>query len=104
MLKEVNQNREPIDVNAIVSMFDCFAIKYMSADKECIVIMEEKHRLADGTVLYTAYYEDGEVDIVCANVNDTFAERFNCYLNYADGVVYACEIVNVECNVEYRIW
>lgn len=104
MLKEVNQNREPIDVNAIVSMFDCFAIKYMSADKECIVIMEEKHRLADGTVFYTAYHEDGEVEGICANVNDTFAERFNCYLNHADGIVYACEIVNVECNVEYRIW
>lgn len=104
MFKEVNPDREPIGVNAIVSMFDCFAIKYMSADKECIVIMEEKHRLADDTVLYTAYYEDGEVDVICVNVNDTFAERFNCYLNYADGVVYACEIVNVECNVEYRIW
>lgn len=104
MFKEVNPNREPIDVNAIVSMFDCFAIKYMSNDKECMVIMEEKNRLADGTVLYATYYEDGEVAVYCVNSNDTFAERFNLYINHADGIVYACEIVNVECNLEYRIW
>lgn len=104
MFKEVSPNREPIAVNAIVSMFNCFAIKYMSNDKECMVIMEEKHRLDNGTVLYTAYYENGEVDVICINSTDTFAERFNCYLNHADGIVYACEIVNVECNLEYRIW
>lgn len=104
MFKELNPDKKPINVNAIVSTFDCFAIKYMANNNEHIVIMEEKHRLADGTVLYTAYYGSGEVDIICVNINDTFAERFSLYINHAGGTVWGCDIVNVECNLDYRIW
>ena len=59
--------------------------------------LKAKMRLSENNQIYTA------IDF-CVNVNDTFAERFNLYINHADGIVYACEIVNVECNVEYRIW
>ena len=104
MFKELNPDREHINENAIVSTFDCFAIKYMSNNNECIVIMEKKHTLADGTVLYTAYYDSGEVDIFCVYINDTFVERFNLYLHQADVTVCGCDIVNVECNLDYRIW
>lgn len=104
MFKELNPDKKPIDINAIVTTFNCFAIKYMSGGEECIVIMEEKHRLVDGTVLYTAYYESGEVDVICVNINDTFAERFNFYINHADGTVWGCDIVSIECNIDYRLW
>lgn len=104
MFRELNPDKEPIEINAMVSLFECFAIKYISGNEDCIVIMEKKHKLADGTYLYVAYYESGEVDIICVDKNDTFRDRFSLYINNAEGTVWGCDIVKVECNIDYRLW
>lgn len=104
MFRELNPDKEAIDIHGIVCTFECFAIKYFSGGEECVVIMEQKHRLADGTYLYNAYYESGEVDIICIDENDTFKNRFNLYINNAEGTVWGCDIVSLECNIEYRLW
>ena len=104
MFKELNPDRKSIDISAMVCMFECFAIKYMSGGKECVVIMEQKQHLADGTYLYVAYYESCEVDIMCVSGTDTFKDRFNLYINNAEGTIWGCDIVNIECDIDYRLW
>lgn len=104
MFRELNPDKEHIEINAMVCLFECFAIKYISGNEDCIVIMEKKHKLADGTYLYVAYYESGEIDIVCVDKNDTFRDRFSLYINNADGTVWGCDIANIECNIDYRLW
>lgn len=104
MLKELNPDREPIDVNGLVSQYESFAIKYWSGGEQNVVLMEHKYTLAFNTMIYVAYYESGEVDIMCVDKSDTFKERFNFYLTHADGEVWGCNINSVDCNVEYRLW
>lgn len=104
MFRELNPDKEPIDANVAVCMFECFAIKYVSCGEECVVIMEQRHRLADGTYLYVAYYESGEVDVMCVNSTDTFKDRFSIYINNADGTVWGCDIVNIDYDIDYRLW
>lgn len=104
MLKELKEDRKPINTNELIKNYEQFAIKYWSCDKQNIVLMECRHSLPSGTMIYVAYYEDGEVDIMCVEENDTFAERFNFYLTHSDGEVWGCNIDSVNCNVEYRLW
>ena len=58
----------------------------------------------DGTYLYVAYYESCEVDIMCVSGTDTFKDRFNLYINNAEGTIWGCDIVNIECDIDYRLW
>ena len=104
MFRELNPDKESIDTNATVCLFECFAIKYMSGGEECVVIMEKKQQLADGTYLYVAYYESYEVDIMCVCGTDTFKDRFSLYIDNAEGTVWGCNIVNIECDIDYSLW